>query len=127
MRRPSLLLVLILAVGLVGAAVALRSREGNTQFVSQQQDLLPVNAIALERLILTTSDPRPGYGGRAQDARCLTATATASRTGQPVDLCGALSTASPCALRGDRPRRPFDLWAPAGLWAPAWGLRRERR
>lgn len=83
MRRPSLLLVLILAVGLVGAAVALRSREGNTQFVSQQQDLLPVNAIALERLILTTSDPRPGYGGRAQDARCLTATATATALGNP--------------------------------------------
>ncbi len=77
MRRPSLLLVLILAVGLVGAAVALRSHEGNTQFVSQQQALLPVSAVALERLILTTSDPRPGYGGRAQDAHCLTATATA--------------------------------------------------
>lgn len=77
LRRPALLVALVLAVGLAGTAVALRSREGNAQLVSQQQGLLPVGAVALERLILTTSDPRPGYGGRARDARCTTATATA--------------------------------------------------
>jgi len=80
LRRPWLLVALILAVGLAGTALALHSREGNTQFVAQQQGLLPVSSAALERLILTTSDPRPGYGGppaRALHARCTTASATA--------------------------------------------------
>jgi len=77
MRRPRLLVALLLAVGLVATAVALRSREGNTQFLAQQQGLLPVSAAALERLILTTSDPRPGYGGRAAGARCVSAAASA--------------------------------------------------
>ena len=79
-RRPWLLVALILAVGLAGTALALRSHEGNTQFVAQQQGLLPVSPAALERLILTTSDPRPGYGGppaRALHVRCTTASATA--------------------------------------------------
>ncbi len=77
MRRPWLLVALILGVGLAGTAVAVKGREGNIQLVSQQQGLLPVGAVALQRLILTTSDPRPGYGGRARDARCTTTTATA--------------------------------------------------
>jgi hypothetical protein len=77
MRRPGLLVALVLAVGLAGTVVALRSREGDAQLVAQQHGLLPVSAAALERLILTTSDPRPGYGGRARDARCTSATATA--------------------------------------------------
>lgn len=78
MRRPGLLVALILAVGLAGTAVALRSHESNTQFVAQQQGLLPVSAAALQRLILTTSDPRPGYrGGGALHAHCTTAAATA--------------------------------------------------
>ena len=79
MRRPGLLVALVLAVGLTGTAVALRSREGDAQFVAQQHGLLPVSAAALERLILTTSDPRPGYGGRARDARCVSATAPGDR------------------------------------------------
>jgi hypothetical protein len=70
MRHPGMLVALVLAVGLAGTAVALHSREENTQFVSQQQSLTPVGAIQLERLILTTSDPRPGYAGRARQARC---------------------------------------------------------
>jgi hypothetical protein len=73
MRRPALLVVLLLAVGLLASALALRSREGNTQLVAQQQGLLPVSAAALQRLILTTSDPRPGHGGRAAGARCVSA------------------------------------------------------
>ncbi len=77
MRRPGLLVALILAVGLAGTALALRSHEANTEFVAQQQDLLPVGSAALQRLILTTSDPRPGYGGRALGARCASASATA--------------------------------------------------
>jgi hypothetical protein len=74
MRHAGMLVALILVVGVVGAAVALRSREDNAQFVSQQRSLAPVAATDLERLIFTTSDPRPGYGGprtRARDARCV--------------------------------------------------------
>lgn len=80
LRRPWLLVTLVLAVGLAGTALAMRSHEANTQFVAQQQGLLPVGGAALQELILTTSDPRPGYGGsaaRAQRALCKTANATA--------------------------------------------------
>ncbi len=73
MRRPALLVTLLLAVGLLATGLALRSREGDTQFVAQQQALLPVRAAALQRLILTTNDPRPGHGGRAAAARCVSA------------------------------------------------------
>ena len=63
-------MALVLMVGIAGAAVAVRSREGDTQFLARQQDLVPVGPAALERLMVTTSDPRPGYGGRARAARC---------------------------------------------------------
>src|ERR1700686_3728181 len=46
MRRPVLLVVLLLAVGLTATALALRSREGNPQFVAQQQGLRPVSGAA---------------------------------------------------------------------------------
>ena len=65
-----MLVALILVVGIAGTVVALKSRESNAQFVLQQQALAPVSASALDALILTTSDPRPGYSGRARDARC---------------------------------------------------------
>jgi hypothetical protein len=71
MRFGGLLVALVLAVGVAGTVVALHSREANTEFVSQQKSLTPVEAGALERLILTTSDPRPGYGGRARAAHCV--------------------------------------------------------
>jgi hypothetical protein len=80
MRFAWLLVALILAVGLAGTAVALHSREEDSQFVSRQEALAPVGATQLERLLLTTSDPRPGYGGphiRARDARCHSATHSA--------------------------------------------------
>ncbi len=67
------LVALVLTVGIAGTAVALKSREGDTQFVAQQQDLVPVGPAALERLMVTTSDPRPGYGGQARAARCSSA------------------------------------------------------
>jgi hypothetical protein len=70
MRWPGALVALVLVVGIAGTAIALNSREGDTQFVARQQDLVPVAPAALERLILTTSDPRPGYAGRARGARC---------------------------------------------------------
>ncbi len=77
MRRSGLLVALLLAVGLAGTAVALRSREGDTLLLAQQQGLSPVSAAALRRLMLTTSDPRPGSGGRAHGARCVSESHTA--------------------------------------------------
>ncbi len=74
MRRPAALVALVLAIGVAGTAIALAGREGNTQFTAQQQSLLPVSAGALERLMLTTSDPRPGSGGRAKSAHCSSRT-----------------------------------------------------
>lgn len=70
MRWTGALVALVLAVGIAGTAITLRSREGDAQFIARQQDLGPVGAAALERLIVTTSDPRPGYGGHARSARC---------------------------------------------------------
>ena len=77
-----MLVALVLAVGVAGAAVALKSREGDPQFVARQQSLTPVTASALDRLLRTTSDPRPGLSGRARSARCTSATA-ASALGNP--------------------------------------------
>ncbi len=77
MRRPSVLVAVILAVGFAGAVIALRAREGNPQFVAQQQASVPVTADALQELLLTTSDPRPGHGGRAVAARCVPGGASA--------------------------------------------------
>ncbi|MFZ1153384.1 MAG: hypothetical protein WAN93_00620 [Solirubrobacteraceae bacterium] len=77
MRHSGLLVALVLAVGLAGTVVALHSREGNAQLISEQRALAPVGAAQLERLILTTADPRPGYGGRARGARCLSASRSA--------------------------------------------------
>jgi hypothetical protein len=75
MRHAGLLVALILAVGIAGTALALRSREGNPQFVSAQQALAPVGAPQLEALILTAGDPRPGYDhSRARSARCSSST-----------------------------------------------------
>ncbi len=82
MRRPWLLVALVLLVGAAGSVVALAAREGNPQFVSQQQSLTPVGARQLEHLLLTTSDPRPGFRGRARGARCTSATAS-SALGNP--------------------------------------------
>ncbi len=74
MRRPWTLVALVLAVGIAGSVVALGARESsNPAFVSAQHNLSPVAPAALERLLGTTSDPRPGYGGRARRAICTTA------------------------------------------------------
>jgi hypothetical protein len=77
MRRPSALVAVILVVGVAGAILALRSREGNPQFIAQQQAVLPVSASGVQRLLLTTDDPRPGHSGRAHDARCTAGAASA--------------------------------------------------
>jgi hypothetical protein len=70
MRRSALIVAVVIAVGAAGTAIALSSREGNTQFTAQQQALLPVSSGAVQRLLLTTSDPRPGHGGRARSVHC---------------------------------------------------------
>jgi hypothetical protein len=93
MRRPGALVALVLAIGLAGTVLALKGREGDPQFVARQQDLLGVTAAGLQRLILTTSDPRPGFGGRARAARCV-----ATARGAP----GALWT---CVVSYPRPPR----------------------
>lgn len=73
MKRPWMLVTLILAVGIAGSALALHVREGDPQFAAGQRNLAPVAAAALQRLILTTSDPRPGRRGRARAVRCASA------------------------------------------------------
>src|ERR1700680_738352 len=70
MRWPGVFVALVLMVGIAGTVIALKSREGDTEFVAQQQDLAPVGAAALQRLMVTTTDPRPGFGGRARGALC---------------------------------------------------------
>ncbi len=57
---------LILAVGIAGTVVALKSHESNAEFVLQQQALAPVAPVALDTLLLTSKDSRPGYSGRAR-------------------------------------------------------------
>jgi hypothetical protein len=93
MRRPAPLVVLVLLVGLAGSVVALKSRESNAQFIAQQQELLPVDAAGLQRLILTTSDPRPGHSGRARGVRCASAAP------------GALRNPWTCVVRYPQPPR----------------------
>ena len=77
MRFAWVLVAMVLAVGIAGTAVALRSREEDSQFVSHQQALVSVGATQLGRLLLTTSDPRPGYAGRARSTRCHSAVRSA--------------------------------------------------
>jgi hypothetical protein len=93
MRRPWIPVALVLLVGLAGTALALAGREGDPQFVSAQDSLQPVAPGALERLILTTSDPRPGFGGRARHASC--------RRGSE----GGLGDPWSCSVRYPRPPR----------------------
>jgi hypothetical protein len=71
------LVALILAVGIGGTVVALKSHESNAEFVLQQQALAPVAPAALQTLLLTSKDSRPGYSGRAQAARCSSPTHSA--------------------------------------------------
>jgi hypothetical protein len=93
-----MLVALILAVGVVGTYAALRAREGEPQFVSQQQSLTPVAPAALERLLLTTSDPRPGLAGRARGARCASATAGSATAGSAA-AGSALGNPWSCVVR----------------------------
>jgi hypothetical protein len=96
MRYGGLFVALILAVGVAATVVALHDHEESTQFVAQQRALAPVGALGLERLLLTTSDPRPGYShppARALSARCTSAGS------------GALGNPWSCVVRYPRPPR----------------------
>ncbi len=97
MRHGGLLVALILAVGLAAAAVALHDREADAQFAARQRALSPVGARAVERLLLSTSDPRPGYStrppARALSARCASAGG------------GGLGNPWSCVVRYPRPPR----------------------
>jgi hypothetical protein len=80
MRFAWVLVACVLAVGIAGTALALHSREENSQFVAHQQALAPVGATQLARLMLTTSDPRPRYArAHARSAHCHSATHSALR------------------------------------------------
>jgi hypothetical protein len=82
MRFAWLFVAAILLVGLAGTAVALHSREQDSRFVARHEVLAPVGAPQLERLLLTTSDPRPTHAGRARLVRCRS-TAPAGALGNP--------------------------------------------
>jgi hypothetical protein len=98
MRWPGAFVALVLTVGIAGTAIALNGREGDAQFVARQQDLVPVGPAALERLIVTTSDPRPGYAGHARWAGCSSS--------DP----GALGDPWSCLVRYPRlPRVRYDV------------------
>ncbi len=72
MHRPGLLVGIVVLVGIAGSIVALASRSSDTQFVAQQQDLVPVSTAQLERLLLTTHDPRPlSNHAQARRAACV--------------------------------------------------------
>jgi hypothetical protein len=71
MRFAWLIVAAVLSMGLVGTVVAVHGREAPTQFVSAQQSLAPVGSFQLASLVATTSDPRPGYAGRAKAAHCV--------------------------------------------------------
>jgi hypothetical protein len=74
MRRPGLVIALVLLVGIAGSIVALASRQGDSQLIAQQQDLVPVSTAALERLMTTTHDPRPTSNhGPGRSAVCTSA------------------------------------------------------
>lgn len=106
-----MLVSVILVVGAAGAALALHGREGDPQFVAGQQTLQPVGPASLEGLLLTTSDPRPGHGGRARAVRC--------RAGGT----GALGDPWTCVVRYPQlPRIRFHVTVDAGGAIAGHGL-----
>ncbi|HLH14064.1 MAG TPA: hypothetical protein VKV16_04695 [Solirubrobacteraceae bacterium] len=70
LRHPGALVGTVIAIGLAGSALALHAREGDPQFTLAQREAQPIAASALQELVLTSSDPRPGHRGRARAARC---------------------------------------------------------
>ena len=89
-----MLVALILVVGIAGAVVALKSHESNAEFVLQQQALVPVRPAALQTLLLTSKDSRPGYGTPSARARAV-------HCGSPAH--SALGNPWTCVVRYPRP------------------------
>jgi hypothetical protein len=71
MRRGWVLVAVVLATGVAGTGVTLHDREGNSEFSAAQSSLKRVSGGAIENIILTTGDPRPGFSGRARAVHCL--------------------------------------------------------
>lgn len=93
MRFAWTIVAAILLVGLAGTVVAVHGREAPTQFVSAQQSVAPVGSVQLASLVATTSDPRPGYSGRARAAHCV------------AGASSALGNPWTCVVRYPRPSR----------------------
>ncbi len=70
MRWAWVLVALVLITGIAGTVVALRDREGNSQFAAVQRSPEPVSGAGIESIILTTRDPRPGLSGKVLSASC---------------------------------------------------------
>lgn len=104
MRFAWMIVAAVLLVGLAGTVVAVHAREAPTQFVSAQQSVGPVGSVQLASLVATTSDPRPGYSGRARVAHCV--------AGGP----GALGNPWTCVVRYPRlPRVRYRVLVHADL------------
>jgi len=73
---------------------ALKSHESNAAFVLEQQALAPVQPAALDQLLLTTRDSRPGYGTPPTRARAAHCTSPSH---------GALGNPWSCVVRYPRP------------------------
>jgi hypothetical protein len=69
--RARAIALLVVGIGVLGTVQVIRDRESDTQFIAQQQSLVPIGARQLAQLIARTRDPRPGHGaGRARGAVC---------------------------------------------------------
>jgi hypothetical protein len=73
MKRPGVIIIFpVILLGIIGAAVAVISRESSdTNFVFRQQNLSPITPAVLQRFVASAPDPRPGTGRRrGSSARC---------------------------------------------------------
>jgi hypothetical protein len=70
MRSAWVLVAFVLLTGIAGTVVALRDREGNSQFTAEQRSPGRVSGAGIAGIILTTRDPRPGLTGKVRSANC---------------------------------------------------------
>ena len=70
MRSAWVLVAFVLLTGVAGTVVALRDREGNSQFTAEQRSPGRVSGGGIEAIILTTRDSRPGLSGKVRSADC---------------------------------------------------------
>ncbi len=82
-----MLVGLILAVGIAGTVVALKSHESNAEFVLQQQSLTPVQPAALQTLLADQQGLPPGYTQAAPGPRIAQRLRTARSATPGVVSC----------------------------------------